>query len=188
MTKTSLYRFYSEADQLLYVGIARNPFQRLSGHFVEKSMTEVRCLEIEWFESRSEALDAESWAIRREKPLWNISAPRKPRQVRKTLRPEIQKRAVDFVVPPPTEPKCLPKMGPHLPPHYGPPAPWIWYGIGAVGNASVDHHFDGEEASFFARLCRRGDVLVIGDDVAFPQDIVQELRESDTYVRFLNDL
>jgi hypothetical protein len=69
--KGSLYRFYADGGTLLYVGQSRNPFKRMDGHFKDKDMTDVRYIEIEWFQDRKGAVEAESHAINRENPLWN---------------------------------------------------------------------------------------------------------------------
>jgi predicted GIY-YIG superfamily endonuclease len=70
---TALYRLRNSAGQLLYVGISSKPPQRWGQHAADKEWwPEVADLSLEWLESRSAALDAESHAIRTEKPLHNV--------------------------------------------------------------------------------------------------------------------
>ena len=71
--KTALYRHFSESGNLLYVGVSLSAVQRLSQHKDHsKWFDEIHEVKIEWFPSRSEALDAETKAIQRESPLHNI--------------------------------------------------------------------------------------------------------------------
>jgi predicted GIY-YIG superfamily endonuclease len=62
--KTSLYRLFNEADELLYVGISHDPDNRWSQH---QSLTpwirEVATRTIEWHGSRDDALAAEARTI-----------------------------------------------------------------------------------------------------------------------------
>ncbi len=72
-TKTALYRHKDSAGVLLYVGISLNPFSRAKQHGRHSSwMAQVTNIKIEWFESRSIALDAEKNAIYKETPKHNI--------------------------------------------------------------------------------------------------------------------
>ena len=85
--QTSLYRFYSADNVLLYVGVAGNPFARQGQHALGKPMHEVVHIELEWFGSREEAEAAERLAIRRERPLWNKNPAPRPRKL--TRSPQI---------------------------------------------------------------------------------------------------
>ena len=72
----ALYRFYSDAGQLLYVGITNNPGNRFSQHQADKPWWgDVSGISIEQYESREEALAAEARAIHVERPLHNIKRP-----------------------------------------------------------------------------------------------------------------
>lgn len=72
-TQTALYRLYGDRG-LLYVGIAFNPEARFYGHATDKIWWhEVTSREIEWFPTRDAALGAETLAVERERPLYNIS-------------------------------------------------------------------------------------------------------------------
>lgn len=75
---TALYRYYDQDDRLLYVGIANEPFRRMAQHRHGKGWwTEVVRVDIEQFDSRPEAAEAERLAIVNEHPLYNIThAPR----------------------------------------------------------------------------------------------------------------
>jgi len=72
--RTSLYRHFDENGTLLYVGIARDPDHRaaLHAHTARWYQYSTRC-EVEWHETRDEALRAERVAIADEGPLFNIS-------------------------------------------------------------------------------------------------------------------
>lgn len=90
--QTSLYRYFSEDDVLLYVGIAAHPFKRERQHRRKRDMSLVRVVEIEWFDTRADAELAERVAIERERPAWNIVSTRKPRKPRKTPKIAIAKK------------------------------------------------------------------------------------------------
>jgi predicted GIY-YIG superfamily endonuclease len=70
---TALYRYYSEDGELLYVGISINPILRLQQHQQASWCEQVSHIDIERFESRAEALQAEAEAIRNESPAYNIA-------------------------------------------------------------------------------------------------------------------
>lgn len=84
---TSLYRYFCKRDRLLYVGVSVSPFMREKQHRADKDMTQVRYIELEWFDTDAEAYAAEKLAIKRERPSWNIAGQRKVRQVRVTQFP-----------------------------------------------------------------------------------------------------
>jgi DNA-binding transcriptional regulator YhcF (GntR family)/predicted GIY-YIG superfamily endonuclease len=72
--RTALYRLYDSADQLLYIGIAKNPKARWRGHASSASATwwpRVERKEVEWFPTREVADAAETAAINTERPLYN---------------------------------------------------------------------------------------------------------------------
>ncbi|MDX2527998.1 GIY-YIG nuclease family protein [Streptomyces europaeiscabiei] len=72
--RTALYRLFDAQGRLLYVGIAFNPRARWRGHCSTKSWWQhVDRREVEWHDSRSEALTAEAAAIVEERPLYNIA-------------------------------------------------------------------------------------------------------------------
>jgi predicted GIY-YIG superfamily endonuclease len=71
--RTALYRLYDEDDDLLYVGITRNPERRWAQHAAEKSWwSRVIRRDVEWFETRPAALAAEEAAIALGRPAHNI--------------------------------------------------------------------------------------------------------------------
>ena len=89
MTKTNaqqaLYRFYSDAGHLLYVGITSDPGRRFGQHSATKAWwPEVRGITLEWYADRDDVEHAERRAIRVEKPIWNAqrAAMRPPPQTR----------------------------------------------------------------------------------------------------------
>ena len=70
--QTTLYRFFDKDDRLLYVGISKNYLTRLVSHIQNKDwITQaVRC-ELEHFEHRQDASNAEIDAVYFENPLFN---------------------------------------------------------------------------------------------------------------------
>lgn len=70
---TTLYRFYNDDGQLLYVGIAGNPARRFEQHAHEKTWwDDVRRVTVNHFDTREQAAVAEVAAIREERPLHNV--------------------------------------------------------------------------------------------------------------------
>jgi predicted GIY-YIG superfamily endonuclease len=70
---TSVYRLKSSEGALLYVGVAGNPGRRFEQHRKEKPWWgDVASVELSHYETREEAMDAETSAIVVEKPLHNI--------------------------------------------------------------------------------------------------------------------
>jgi predicted transcriptional regulator/predicted GIY-YIG superfamily endonuclease len=71
MTKTALYRIW-DGENLLYVGISKAPWLRLYSHSRGKDWAFFATrVEVEWFDSRCAALDAERKAIDAELPSKN---------------------------------------------------------------------------------------------------------------------
>ena len=70
--RTALYRHYDDCGKLLYVGISLSAIQRFSQHMANScwSKSSTR-MDIEWFETKEEALSAERKAIVSEKPIHN---------------------------------------------------------------------------------------------------------------------
>ena len=83
---TCLYRHFSGDDTLLYVGISLNilnrtyQHRRCSGWF-----DEIKRIDVEWFPSRQEAIDAEDQAIKGESPQHN----------KKGMLPAVRRRAAE---------------------------------------------------------------------------------------------
>jgi prophage antirepressor-like protein len=71
-SNTALYRHYDIHNQLLYIGISVSPTDRFEGHRnrSEWAYLSIR-IEMEWFDSREEALAAEKQAIENEHPKFN---------------------------------------------------------------------------------------------------------------------
>ncbi len=70
-----IHLFYSESNELLYVGISTGPIKRLEQHKQEKSWIDEVCrIEVKKFANRSDALLAEADAIENEYPLHNKSS------------------------------------------------------------------------------------------------------------------
>lgn len=179
--KTSVYRFYADDDTLLYVGQSRNPFQRLNGHFSDKQMDMVRHIELEWFDTPEAALRAEAWAIRREKPLWNVMAPVKPRKTRVTPKAAVKRLVPVWQAPVRPAPQSYDDVGSHLPPVQGPPTPFKKYGIGDVPSDLVDFGFAAGGIDRAFKIARKGDLIIFGPDVKVSPERIRALIESQVY-------
>jgi len=71
--KTYLYRHFNGDGELLYVGISLNALNRLGQHKEHSHWFEtISRVHIEKYETRESALEAETLAIRNEKPKYNI--------------------------------------------------------------------------------------------------------------------
>lgn len=71
---TSLYRCFSAANDLLYVGISLHVIYRMTQHRDGSDWyQEMRTLTVEHFETREEAIAAEREAIRNERPKFNVT-------------------------------------------------------------------------------------------------------------------
>lgn len=69
----SLYRYFSAEGALLYIGISNAPFKRIGQHKAGRrdAMREVARIDIEWFDTKAEAVVAEKQAVASECPPWN---------------------------------------------------------------------------------------------------------------------
>jgi predicted GIY-YIG superfamily endonuclease len=68
-----LYRHYNSAGELLYVGISLSSLTRLARHKSRSGwFQEIACVDLEVFDTKEEALEAEKKAIRNERPKFNI--------------------------------------------------------------------------------------------------------------------
>lgn len=73
VTETQLYRHFSSDGKLLYIGISLSTPGRLAQHKEHSHwFKDIARVEIERFPDRPTALIAESAAISRERPAWNI--------------------------------------------------------------------------------------------------------------------
>jgi predicted GIY-YIG superfamily endonuclease len=71
--RTAIYRLHDQSGVLLYVGVTDKPKRRWPQHAADKPWwPDVASRSLSWFPSRDLALDAESRAIRTEKPLHNV--------------------------------------------------------------------------------------------------------------------
>lgn len=70
---TSLYRHFDGAGTLLYVGVSLSALHRLSQHRNHSHwFSKIKTVTIEHFSSREMAIEAETNAIRDERPLYNL--------------------------------------------------------------------------------------------------------------------
>jgi predicted GIY-YIG superfamily endonuclease len=68
----TLYRFFNANNELLYVGITNNPFNRFSGHSKDKEwFKEITHSTMEHYPNRLAVDRAETMAIKSEKPKYN---------------------------------------------------------------------------------------------------------------------
>lgn len=68
----TLYRFFNANNELLYVGITNNPFNRFSGHSKDKDwFKEIAYSTFEHYPNRLSVDKAETLAIKSEKPKYN---------------------------------------------------------------------------------------------------------------------
>jgi predicted GIY-YIG superfamily endonuclease len=68
----TLYRFFNAKNELLYVGITNNPFNRFSGHSKDKEwFKEITHSTLEHYPNRLAVDRAETMAIKSEKPKYN---------------------------------------------------------------------------------------------------------------------
>jgi excinuclease UvrABC nuclease subunit len=71
--QTSVYRIRDAEGSLLYVGMATNPMNRWAAHAAQHPWwARAASWEVEWFDTRAEAADAEKRAIKTEDPECNI--------------------------------------------------------------------------------------------------------------------
>ncbi|BCK74039.1 hypothetical protein Srufu_079920 (plasmid) [Streptomyces libani subsp. rufus] len=71
--QTSVYRLRDRAGHLLYVGMGRNPMGRWASHAEQHAWwSNVATFDVLWFDTRTEAAEAERRAIREESPMHNI--------------------------------------------------------------------------------------------------------------------
>ena len=76
--KTALYRHFDKGGKLLYVGIAVDPEKREYSHRREAPWAHrIDRIEVEWFNTRHKAVEAERAAIAAEKPRFNVLHQRK---------------------------------------------------------------------------------------------------------------
>lgn len=92
--ETAVYRLYDGSDQLLYVGIGRNPMGRWASHADEHLWwPSVARFEVTWFGSRDEAAAEERRALKEDNPLHNIhGTPKWAGVVSQHVRAEIARR------------------------------------------------------------------------------------------------
>ena len=68
-----LYRHFDDKGELLYVGVSLSALNRLMGHQQNSHwFWDIAKVEVSKFETRQASLDAETTAIKNEKPLHNI--------------------------------------------------------------------------------------------------------------------
>jgi excinuclease UvrABC nuclease subunit len=72
--ETALYRCYDDTNQLAYVGVSNHLGRRLHQHERSKPWWRtVSHITVAHYPTRNQALDAETRAIRVERPRWNVT-------------------------------------------------------------------------------------------------------------------
>lgn len=72
--RTALYRHFNADGELLYIGISLRAADRLRQHIDGSCWRyEIARVEVEWFDSRRDASDAERSAIVKERPIFNTA-------------------------------------------------------------------------------------------------------------------
>jgi hypothetical protein len=105
VAKCALYRHFDAAGNLLYVGIAYNPFRRTGNHSFNADWYQSVCrIEIEWHATREKALWLEELAIARENPRHNSMRPagvgedvQPQRKGIRSRKPEVQEQ-IDAII------------------------------------------------------------------------------------------
>lgn len=92
--RTAVYRFFDKDDQLLYVGVAKDPERRWAKHASDKDWwSQVARKTTEWHDTRAEALAAEATAIREDWPKYNVTHNVRDRAQRAEARQAAAERA-----------------------------------------------------------------------------------------------
>jgi predicted GIY-YIG superfamily endonuclease len=71
--RTALYRHFDEQGELLYVGVSLHVIRRLIEHRASEWSQDIARIEIEYHPSRKAALKAETAAIAKERPKFNVA-------------------------------------------------------------------------------------------------------------------
>lgn len=134
-----VYRFFDKSGTLLYVGVSSCFIQRLCGHQDDKEwFPEVSRMEVEYFDTRAEALAFESAEIRDRDPLYNVQGKRADgrRPASRGIHPKPEREERSY-------PKCaVPDCG---------DAPWI------RGDQCYGHYLRGCAAQIQELAARDGD-------------------------------
>ncbi|MGW6357933.1 GIY-YIG nuclease family protein [Streptomyces sp. NPDC055092] len=71
-TETAVYWLFSEVDELLYVGISRNPMARWAEHAQTTWWAQVSRFAVKWYPTRKAALCVELRTIHDDAPTYNV--------------------------------------------------------------------------------------------------------------------
>lgn len=96
--RTALYRFYDAEDELLYVGISKDPKTRWEQHRDKPWRPDVAMRVVEWFDDRATAEHAERKAIQNEAPRYNVRHNHRPTPLAPQVRAEEPKRGYRTLV------------------------------------------------------------------------------------------
>ena len=74
----AVYRIYNFDKNLIYVGVTNDVLMRIAQHRRDKIWRDqITIIELDWCETRSEALAIENMLIEKMQPLYNLRQPRK---------------------------------------------------------------------------------------------------------------
>lgn len=76
--RTALYRFFDAEEELLYIGISKDPATRWEQHRAKPWWRDVSMRVIEWYDDRPAAERAERKAIVAEGPRYNVQHNQRP--------------------------------------------------------------------------------------------------------------
>jgi predicted GIY-YIG superfamily endonuclease len=71
-SKCAVYRVYDANDFLLYIGCSPSVLERVNQHIFKVWGHTISKINVEWFNSKEAASNAEKDAILNENPIWNI--------------------------------------------------------------------------------------------------------------------
>lgn len=87
----AVYRMYDDRGRLLYVGVTGDIGQRFGDHSMKRWFPLVERITLEWHETRAQAVLAESRAIAKERPRYNIAGTPELAKLRRRAAPRTSK-------------------------------------------------------------------------------------------------
>lgn len=168
--KTAVYRHYDADGALLYVGLSRNPLKRWGQH---KALAlwfyDISRIEIQWFDSREEASDAEIRAVKSERPIFNtVHNTANPQRKKSKAQPQIFDASE--VAPPALAGDLM--VGVVLPDDENAPAEMVALGIPC---ANIYEAYRPALIDNLAKMMPPGSSLIFAADVAVSDEQIEHL-------------